>query len=197
MRPQALRHRGRGGVPRVWTPLFYAFNLALVWIVLAPLFPALAGDSIRVGYVDMKRLFDNAPQVVAAREALDLEFRPRNEALLADEARLERLRQNLVERQDLDAESRFDMEREIRNLRRSIDRRREDLSEELRFRTNAEKKALEETVEVAVRQVAEQGDYDLILTSPVAYVSATIDITERVLDWLEADFLSQDLRNQR
>ncbi len=143
----------------------------------------------RIGYVDMKRLFDSAPQVVAAREALDHEFRPRNEALLADEVRLENMHRSLAaEARELDAEARFDMEREARNLSRSIDRRREDLSEELRFRTNAEKKALEETIEVAVQQVAEEGGYALVLTSPVAYASASIDITDLILDWLENDF---------
>jgi outer membrane protein len=99
-------------------------------------------EPTRIGYVDMKRLFDSAPQVTAAREALDQEFRPRNEALLADEDRLDSDEQRLLEAGNLDAESRFDLEREARNLRRSIDRRREDLSEELRFRTNAEKKRL-------------------------------------------------------
>jgi outer membrane protein len=62
----------------------------------------------------------------------------------------------------------------------------------MRFRVNAEKKELEETIEVAVRQVAEEGDFDLILTSPVAFASERIDVTDRVLQWLEEDF-----RNQR
>ncbi|MCH8477560.1 MAG: OmpH family outer membrane protein [Wenzhouxiangella sp.] len=186
---QALSKLGMGVFRRWQLPVFAT---ALLFCL-----PALAAEAARIGYVDMKRLVDNAPQGVAAREALDQEVRPRNESLLADETRLERLARSLTERQDLDAEARFDLEREIRNLRRSIDRRREDLSEELRFRTNAEKKALEETVEVAVRQVAEQGGYDLVLTSPVAYVSRSIDITDRVLDWLEDDFLSQTSRNNR
>ncbi len=158
---------------------------------------SLAADGgTRIGYVDMKRLFDSAPQVVAVRESLDQEFRPRNEALLADEERLERLRDSLVDGSGLDAEARFDREREIRNLQRSIDRRREDLSEELRFRTNAETKALEDTIEVAVRQVAAAGGYDLVLTSPVAFASPSIDITEQILAWLQADFSSQQ-RNHR
>lgn len=147
-----------------------------------------AAEPTRIGYVDMKRLFDSAPQVTAAREALDQEFRPRNEALLADEARLDSMQQRLNEASGLEAETRFDLEREARNLRRSIDRRREDLSEELRFRTNAEKKALEEVIEIAVRQVAQAGDYALILTSPVAYAAPTIDITDQILEWLEQDF---------
>lgn len=154
----------------------------------------LQAEEIRIGYVDMKRLFDSAPQVLTAREALDREFRPRNEAVLADEARLDRMQRELAESDNLDPERRFDMEREIRNLSRSIDRRREDLGEELRFRTNAEKKALEETIEVAVRQVATEGDYDLILTSPVAFAADSIDITDRILEWLENDFRSQNRR---
>lgn len=150
-----------------------------------------AAQEPRIGYVDMKRLFDAAPQVVNAREALEQEFSPRNDSLIADEARLERMQAELADADNLDAEERFEMEREIRNLERSIERRREDLREELRFRTNAEKKALEETIEVAVEQIAEAGDYDLILTSPVAYASDSIDITDRILEWLEEDFRSQ------
>ena len=151
----------------------------------------LGAQELRVGYLDMKRLFDSAPQIVNAREALQQEFNPRNEALLADEARLERLEAELAEATGLTAEQRFEREREIRNLQRSIERRREDLAEELAFRTKAEKKALEETIEVAVRQIAESGNFDLILTSPVAYASDRIDVTDRVLEWLEEDFRSQ------
>lgn len=158
---------------------------------LALLCAGAFGQDLRVGYVDMKRLFEAAPQVVNAREALDREFSPRNQSLLADEARLERMEAELVEATDLSDEERFEREREIRNLQRSIERRREDLAEELRFRTNAEKKALEETIEVAVQQVAEAGDFDLILTSPVAYASDRIDVTDRILQWLEEDFGSR------
>jgi outer membrane protein len=172
-------------------------RFGLLALVLLALFAAatVQAQDLRLGYVDMKRLFDSAPQVVNAREALDREFSPRNEALLADEARLERMEAELAEATDLDAEQRFEREREIRNLQRSIERRREDLAEELRFRTNAEKKALEETIEVAVQQIAEAGDFDLILTSPVAYASDRIDVTDRVLDWLEEDFRSQQTGN--
>jgi outer membrane protein len=176
-------------------------RVMMVFLALGALLSLLgqahAQDRIQIGYVDMERLFDNAPQVVAAREALDQDFRPRNESLLADEARLEQMRQQLAEAEDLEAEARFDMEREIRNLSRSIDRRREDLSEELRFRTNAEKKALEETIELAIREVANDGSYDLVLSSPVAFASPTIDITDLVLEWLREDFPKDNHRNRR
>lgn len=175
------------------------------WLCLLAAGLVLAGlasaQDTRIGYVDMKRLFDAAPQVVSARQALDDEFSPRNQLLLADEARLQRLENELASSGDLDDEQRFETEREIRNLRRSIERRREDLAEELRFRTNAEKKALEKTIEVAVEQVAEEGRYDMILSSPVAWASDRIDITDEILEWLKEDFeneqRSQDQQRSR
>lgn len=155
---------------------------------------AWAQADLRIGYVDMKRLLDNAPQVLAGRAELDLEFRPRNEALLADEERLVGMEQELADSTGLSNEQILAREREIRNLRRSIDRRREDLAEELNFRRNSEIKALGEEIEVAVQTVAQREGYDLVLSSPVAYASDKIDITDQVLEFLEVDF---ELRSRR
>ena len=172
----------------------YRTALALVGVVmlgLVTLVPAMA-ESVRIGYVDMKKLFDTMPQLVSAREELDQEFRPRNEALLADEARLERMRQELAEDSLIDESRRMEREREINNIRRSIERRREDLVEEIRFRTNAKTEALRETIDVAVQEIAREENYDLVLSNPVAYASESVDITDQVLDWLEQDFRASD-----
>lgn len=150
---------------------------------------------LRIGYVDMKRLLDNAPQVLAGRAELDVEFRPRNEALLADEERLVQMEQDLADSIGLSNEQVLAREREMRNLRRSIDRRREDLAEELNFRRNAEVKALGEEIELAVQTVAEREGYDLVLSSPVAFASQKIDITDQVLEFLEVDFELRSRRN--
>lgn len=187
---RASRHAKLDVQSLPWPALAQVFLLFVLIVAAAP--AARSEDAVRIGYVDMKRLFETAPQVVAARESLDGEFRPRNEALLADENRLQALEQTLADNSGLDADSRLELERDIRNLRRSIDRRREDLREELRFRTSTATKALEETIEVAVRQVAESRGYDLILTSPVAYASASVDITDYILDWLAEDFGGRD-----
>jgi len=51
--------------------------LMLMMVVAAP----ATAQQLRVGYVDMKQVLDNAPQVLAGREKLDFEFRPRNETI--------------------------------------------------------------------------------------------------------------------
>jgi outer membrane protein len=167
---------------------------ASIFIMLIMLVGAAMAQDIRIGYVDMKRLLDNAPQVIAGRAALDIEFRPINDELLEDEAQLLQLEQELGSATGLTREQVAAREREIRNLRRSIERRREDLADELNFRRNQQIKELGEEIELAVETVARREDYDLVLSSPVAYASDTIDITDKVLTFLEVDY---ERRSQR
>ncbi|MDT8448722.1 MAG: OmpH family outer membrane protein [Wenzhouxiangellaceae bacterium] len=167
---------------------FWLFMLA------AMISGALSAQDIRIGYVDMKRLLDNAPQVIARRAELDLEFRPINNQLMADEERLLQMEQELAAANGLTPEQVNARQREIRNLQRSIQRRREDLADELNFRRNRQIKELGEEIEVAVQTVARREGYDLVLSSPVAYASEAIDITGKVLDFLEMDY---ELRSQR
>ena len=145
------------------------------------------GQSVRIGYVDMKRVLDNAPQVVAGRDQLDLEFRPRNERIEADEARARSMEQRLAGG-DLTDDARVRLERELRELQRNINRRREDLRDELSFRRTEEVQRLEGQINVAVQEIARQNGFDLILSSPVIYADPALDITDLILDQLELEF---------
>lgn len=165
---------------------------ALLILVLLMLSGAAQAQEIRIGYVDMKRVLDNAPQVIEGRVALDLEFRPINDRLMTDEARLLDMEQELASGSGLSAERVTGLQREIRNLERSIERRREDLAEELNFRRNQQIKELGKEIELAVETVAEREGFDLVLSSPVAYASSRIDITAQVLTFLETDYQRRD-----
>lgn len=169
-------------------------RLSLQLVCLASLVCiSLAGaQEAKIGYVDMKRLFSEAPQVQLVRDNLDREFRPRDEAVGADEQRLAQMEQALSENDTLSVSQRQALELDIRNLRRSIQRRREDLAEEVRFRTTAETNALEKTIALAISEVAKAGGYDLILTSPVAFASDRLDVTNDVLQWLASDATNSD-----
>ncbi len=166
------------------------------WLVIlavmagcASLLPVYAQETSHIAYVDMKHVLDNAPQVVAGRERLDQEFRPRDDAVKADEQQLQAMQQQLAEGTGLDDESRTNLERDIRNLQRAVDRRREDLIEELNFRRNEIEQRLEETLELVIKFVAEAEGLDLVITDPVVlYYSPRIDITQKVLDRLKVEF---------
>ena len=167
--------------------------LMLFMFVAAP----AAAQQLRVGYVDMKQVLDNAPQVVAGREKLDLEFRPRNETIEFQERQVQSMDDRL-QMGDLTEDARVRLERELREMRRNVNRQKEDLRDELSFRRTEEVQNLEDQINEAVQLIARDNGYDLILSSPVIYADPSLDITDLVLDQLrleyEADKQERSLR---
>ena len=144
-------------------------------------------QQLRIGYVDMKQVLDNAPQVTAGREKLDQEFRARNDAIEDDEMRAQALEVRL-QQGDLASDKQLQMERDLRDLRRNITRRKEDLRDELSFRRTEEVQRLEAEINVAVQEIAQRNGFDLILSSPVVYASPDLDITDLILEQLEVEY---------
>lgn len=155
--------------------------LAALWLAL----PAAAQDAPRIGYVDMQRLLERAPQVVDARARLTREFAARDVRLNADQQRLTDLETqqraaSSVDKPRLDAE--------INALRRSVERTQQRLREELLTRTEEEIDRAFPRISETVAEYAREQGFDLVLSSPVVYASGRIDITDAVLDRLQRDF---------
>ena len=86
----------------------------------------------KIGYVDMKRLLDSAPQMAEGRRQLEVEFAARDASLQADEKRLAERRaaydRDAATLTTAQAES---LKREIDALDRAIKRNRDNLRGEL------------------------------------------------------------------
>jgi len=169
--------------------------------LLLMLFALVAGpataQSVRIGYVDMKRVLDNAPQVLAGREKLDLEFRPRNETIEFQERQVQAMEDRLA-LGDLSEDARVRLERELREMQRNVNRQKEDLRDELSFRRTEEVQKLEDQINQAVQEIARDNGYDLILSSPVVYADPTLDITQLILDQLKLEYeADKQERSQR
>ena len=159
----------------------YQWLKLCVAVCLGAMFAATAWaqGGVRIGYVDMERLLTQAPQILAARASLQREFDARDAELRVDVAHLAELDQRIKQTEDADA--RTGLERQAESLRRSIERSRQNLREELNRRVEEETdKAWPQINEAIAAHGREQG-YDLIVVSPVAYVSARIDVTDDVL----------------
>ena len=162
---------------------------ALLLVVAALLPPAFAqapaSTSVRIGYVDMKRLLDNAPQVIAGRQKLEHEFAARDAALKADEKHAEELRQGqkLAAKSSPSGEADA-VQREIDALDRSIKRNRDALRAELKTRSDQELDRSWREINDAVVEFAREQGFDLIVPSPVVYASSKVDVTEQILERL-------------
>ena len=152
----------------------------------------VSAQQLRIAYVDMKQVLDNAPQVLAGRATLDKEFRARNDAIEMDEFRAGALETRLLQA-DLSSDNKITLERELRELHRNISRRKEDLLDELSFRRTEEVQRLEEEINVAVQEVALRNGFDLIISSPVVYANPDLNITDLILEQLEVEFAADQL----
>lgn len=153
-------------------------------LALAPLHAQVV-DGSRIGYVDMQRLIDNAPQMLAARERLRQEFDRQDADLTIEKARLAELDQRIGNAEGEEAQT---LQRQSDALRRSIQRTQQRLREDLATRQDQEIDRTWPQINEAIADYAREAGYDIVVQSPVVYYSGRIDITDRVLDQLRRDF---------
>jgi len=156
-------------------------SLLAIALALGGPLRAAPPESVRIGYVDMKRLLDNAPQVVASRRKLEREFAARDTALQDEEKRAAALRLRQAAATGAEAET---LQRELDALERSIRRSRENLRTELKARSDQELDQSWRQINDAVVEFAREQGYDLIVPSPVIFASPRVDVTERILERL-------------
>jgi outer membrane protein len=190
-RPSPPQQSGGAASALRWRVRTLIAALALLWALSSA--PAALAQQSRIGYIDMQRLLDNAPQVQAGKEALRREFAQRDAELKAQEQRLAELRAR--EQRDaaiLPREAAQALSREIETLDRAIKRLRDKLREDLSERTSAELNQRRPEVHEAVIEYAREQGYDLVVESPVIYASASIDITDRVIERLQRRHAEQE-----
>jgi outer membrane protein len=184
--PRPIRSSGRWR----WRGLGAAAFVLAALLFAAPVAAQQPAQSqSRIGYVDMKRLLDNAPQVQAGRAALQREFAERDTQLKAQEARLAELQ--VRQRRDsaiLPKDAADALANEIDTLDRGIRKLREKMRDDLTARQNEELNKRWPEIQDAVIEYAREHDLDLVVASPVVYASAAIDVTDAVLARLKRDF---------
>jgi outer membrane protein len=164
----------------------FLIGALLLALALLPAFVQAQSPATKIGYVDMKRLLDNAPQMLQSRAKLEHEFAPRDAALKADEARQDGLKKRydrdaaIMAKPDAEA-----LKREIDTLDRSIKRTREDLNKELNTRMAAERDRDWQQINDALIEYARAQGFELVVPSPVIYASPRVDITDAVLEQLK------------
>jgi len=163
-------------------PRMQSFTLSLsAALLFAAALPANAQTDLKIGFVNVAYIIQNAPQTVVVEQQLRNEFAERQAELeSAIEAWQESGSQLERDRDVMSAAELESMERELTSRGRELERRQEDLQEDINFRQNELLNQLQNTIGRAVQAYVETEGYDLVVTQAV-YVSDDIDITEEVL----------------
>ncbi len=147
---------------------------------------ALAQE-LKIGFVSTERVFREAVPAVKALQKLEKEFAPREAEIkkVGEQARAIQV-QLEKEGMTMSATQRRDRETELGRLSRERQRLEREFREELNLRKNEELAAVLETANKAIKEIAEKGNFDLILQEAV-YRSPRVDITDKVIEALGAE----------
>jgi len=164
-----------------------AFVLAALLAVVFPhITLAQDNDDLKVGFVNVARVIENAPQGEAALNKLEEEFGPRDREIRAMREEVKTLEEELLKNDlVLEDSERSKKELELRDKRRALRRATSEFREDYNLRRNEELNALQQLVIKAIVEIAEKESYDLIVHEPaVVFASDRIDMTEKVLEQL-------------
>lgn len=155
-------------------------NICFTILVLAS--TCLNAAELKVGYVQVDKILQEAPQTAESSKKLEKEFGPRSQEL----DRMQKQIRDLESALDKDSVTmsetdKRNKERDVSNLKIEFQRKQRELREDINIRKNEELGALQDRINKAVQTVSEAEGYDLVVYSGVAYASKKIDITDKVL----------------
>lgn len=142
--------------------------------------------SVKIGYVNMKRLLTEAPQIEAINQRLHDRFSQPKKELEAMAEDLQKQEKDLKRDALLMTESKLTSNKQ--KLMEDIKAFREkeaELAKQLQEVQNQELSVFRDVARDILSKLAEEGKYDLIVGEGVIYAADKIDITNQILDRLK------------
>ncbi len=166
------------------------FSAALLSVAL--LIPGLSAAEIKIGVVDLGNLIENAPQVKDAASRIEKEFAPREKELLALQRDIKSKEEKLATDGAIMSDTeRGKLERDLVTMKRDFKRANDEFREDYNIRRNEEFAKMQRLVIETSQKVAQENNYDLLLTEGIVYANDRVNITDDVLDRLKASFQAQ------
>lgn len=161
--------------------------IRILQVLLVTVSSYAVAEDFRVGVVDTERILRESTYAVKAEKKIEKEFAPRDLEIKKLAKQMKDL-QAALEKEDVtmpEAERR-NKERELANMNVNLQRMQREFSEDLNLRKNEELAVVLDQANKAIKAIADNEKYDLILQEAV-YRNPNIDITEKVLKYLASD----------
>jgi outer membrane protein len=160
----------------------------LLALMLSAVSFAVAAQQLKIGYVNSERVLREAEPAKRAQQKLEAEFGKRekdlndqNTALRAQAEKLDKESPTLSEAE------KTRRQHDLVDMDRDLQRKHREFQEDLTQRKNEELAGVAERANRAIKQIGDADHFDLILQDQlVIYVSPKVDITQKVIDALNA-----------
>ena len=163
-----------------------------LWLVAAAVAVLVSGaasaqGNLKIGVINVARLVEQSPQFAAAQKKLEDEFGPRQRDLQAMEQKLRGQSETFQRDAPVMGEAeRLNLERQIRDGQRELQRAQNELVEDFNLRRNEELGILQRDVLLKAQEYARNEKYDLLLADQsVIFGSTAVDVTADVLEILQ------------
>ena len=160
-------------------------HIAIGALVIAAALVAAQGaqaQALKIGVVNFGRLLEESPQAKAAQQALENEFMPRQRDVAAQQKTLQEKADKLQKEAAVMSEAdRVRTEREVRDLELNVNRRFNELQEDLNLRRNEEVGKMQRALLTEVQAYARANGYQLIVSDGVLYAADALDITPQLV----------------
>ena len=165
-------------------------RLLPILLLLSFSLPAVAQDdaqdgAYKIGFVNTARVLKEAPQARKVEERLKAEFGPREEQIKEKRAEILALEGMLKSDSPPSSGTRRKLEREIRLKVSQLKFLEQEFREDQNLRRNEEIRELQQVISNVLKMQGDSGEFDLILTEGVSYVSEQIDITTQTIEMLK------------
>ncbi len=139
----------------------------------------------KIGFVNTSRVLKQAPQARKVEERLKAEFGPRDAQLKEKRTEILALEEQIKTDESLSSTMRRKLEREIRLKVSQLKFLEQEFREDQNLRRNEGIRELQQVIAGVLEKLGDSGEYDLILTEGVSYVSGKVDITEQIIEMLK------------
>lgn len=161
-------------------------STALTAVACLSLTTLATAAELKIAYVSVDRVLASANLSKSAESRLKAEFDKQNKEIQDLGAKLKAGTDKLEKDAPVLSEAdRLKRQRELTELNREFQRRRQEFTEDLNMRRSQELSSIVEKANKVIKQIAESEKYDLILQEAV-HVSPKIDITDKVVQALNA-----------
>jgi outer membrane protein len=145
------------------------------------MFASMSVAELKIGFVNVPKVMEKAPQAAQAKKRLEKEFSPRDKQLVAQQKEIKKLEEKLARDASVMGENeRSKVQREIISKKREATRAQQEFSEDFNLRRNEELKKLQKRIYEAILSLAKEENYDLLLTEGVIHASDAINVTAEV-----------------
>ena len=162
-----------------------SFRKIFLGSLIAASFAVPAAAEIKVGVVDVAKLFEESPQAKVVQDGLRAEFGPRLQQLVAQEQAI-KVRNDKYQKDGatMAADQRAKTEKDLRDSARELERKKAELQDDSNAKRQEEMNKLQRLLFGEIRDYAKAQNFDVVIAEGVIYATPAVDITPAVLQVL-------------